>query len=165
MVITNDETGGSVDGGRVLRLRVIRRGMADWLGGWALGSVVLGVVLWFGVGGAFVGAIGSQFAIWGAIDLVFAVMGWRQSWKVAGALPAAEELVEGVKLGDFLQFNHWLNVAYVAVGCGLGLMAVFASGDGRLALAGHGAGVLVQGGYLLWLDRRNEARLRAVIAG
>lgn len=115
---------------------------------WSLGSIVAGAAALLG-GGPFLRALGLQFVIWGAVDLVLALSGERDRRRVrtrgeeADAAAAERDRRRLVRL---LRINAGLDVAYVAVGIGL-----IAFGPDRV-WAGHGTGVLVQGGFLLIFD-------------
>lgn len=144
-------------------VRSVRLMMANVLGTWAIASVLGGGAVWLLRLGPFWSAVGMQFVIWGLVDLVFAALGWKQSASVRGAPVTDQEMSEAGKLLSFLKVNHFLNVAYVLVGLILAAWALASEGDARLALAGHGAGVLVQGGFLLASDIRNELLLRRAL--
>ena len=139
-------------------LRVLRhlRSQQSWtLGAVAVASVVGGVALTrAGLRpGAFWTAFGTQCAVWGLIDLGFAAVGVGQSVKTARVqmTPQAEadEFLAAEKLLKILRFNHTLNVGYVLVGA---VLLAAGLGGRSPALLGHGAGVLVQGGFLLAFD-------------
>jgi hypothetical protein len=116
----------------------------------------------------FWGPFWVQCWIWGAIDLVFAVLGLRQA-SVVSKTPATDlspessdsEWNDARKLLRALEFSHRLNWLWLAIAAGLLVWAVVAASVG---LAGHGVGVLVQGGYLFWQDRRFDQRLRRAMA-
>lgn len=146
-----------------IEIRRVRRSFSRVLAAWSVVSVVVGVPMWFVVGGPFVGAMGSQFAIWGAIDLVFAALGLKQA-READRMPVAPDhepdVREARKLLATLQVSHKLNRVWLATAAGLGIWAALASST---SLWGHAVGVLVQGGFLFFYDRRfDRAVARAV---
>lgn len=153
-------------------LRHLRSTQAWTLGSVAAASIAIGIVLILlngDDGRAIVTrAIGWQFAIWGAIDLIFAGFGIAQSIKASRtpATPQAEadEFLAAEKLLGTLRLNHQFNVVYVSIGIALLVWAAVAHGP---ALLGHGAGVLVQGGFLFIFDlvytRRFERLMSAPI--
>jgi hypothetical protein len=100
------------------------------LGGWAAGSVVVGALSYRRNRG-----FGRQTVAWGAIDGAIAYVGARRR--------ASRGPTDEAKLCKVLLVNALLDVAYVAAGAWL-------LRDGRWR--GDGAGVVVQGAFLLGLD-------------
>lgn len=152
-------------------VRAVRRRMSGVLAAWSVGSVLAGAAAWAAAQGRdapvrqLLEAVAAQFVIWGAIDLLFAVIGLRQTWRSVGTDDDAEQL-DTSKLVRILRFNNRLNVVWLAVGAVLlasGLAAAVrrvGSEAGAASLIGHGVGVLVQGGFLALFDR---AFLRRVL--
>ncbi len=126
------------------------------LAAWALLSLAAGAAAAI-LGPPFWRAVGIQFLVWGAIDLAIAAAGARDLRRklAAGAAddPAAAER-ERRRLRRLLLVNAGLDVGYLAVGAAL---TGFGAGPIR---AGHGAGVLVQGAFLLAFDAGHAAGLR-----
>jgi hypothetical protein len=123
---------------------------------WSLGSIVAGVAALVG-GGPFLRALGMQFAIWGAVDLALALNGERDRRRVQARGETADLAAAGRdrrRLVRLLWINAALDVVYVAVGAGLILL-----GPDRV-WAGHGTGVLVQGGFLLVFDAAHAHAMR-----
>jgi hypothetical protein len=123
---------------------------------WSLGSLVAGVAALV-AGGPFLAALGLQFVIWGAVDLLLALNGARDRRRVDARgettdVTAAER--DRRRLVRLLRINAALDVVYLAVGAGLILL-----GPDRV-WAGHGAGVLIQGGFLLVFDAAHAYVLR-----
>lgn len=147
-------------------LRHTRRVFSLRLTVWSLVSIGIGVPAWLLlIDRPFWGPFFAHCWIWGAIDLVFALMGLRQS-QVAARTPltpavARLEHADGRKLLATLQFSHKLNWVWLATAGGLYLWAVLVTSP---VLAGHGTGVLVQGGFLFLFDRRFDAELRRTLA-
>lgn len=131
------------------------RQIALQLGAWASLSIAFGAVL-IVTGGPFARAVGLQFAIWGAVDLAIALAGARDRRRklAAGANrdPAASA-AESRRLRRLLWINGGLDVLYVAVGA-----ALLGFGRGPV-VDGHGAGVLVQGAFLLIFDVAHASTL------
>ncbi|MDB5328731.1 MAG: hypothetical protein JWM57_4300 [Phycisphaerales bacterium] len=138
-------------------LRHLRSTQAWTLAIVAMASIAIGLVLILirGEDGVSVvrHAIGWQFAIWGVIDLGFAGMGIAQSVKVSRTPPCpqaeADEFLGAEKLLRTLRLNHQFNTIYVLIGVALLVWAGLAHSP---ALLGHGAGVLIQGGFLFVFD-------------
>lgn len=107
---------------------------------WAAGSIALGAALSVPAGTR---GFGRQTAAWGAVDGAIAWWGARNR---AGRGPT-----DARRLRRVLLVNAGLDVGYVATGAWL-------VRDGRWR--GDGLAVLVQGGFLLWLDTAAAARLR-----
>lgn len=102
---------------------------------WALASCAVGLML---VGrGGFWGDFGLQALVWGAVDLVIAALGLRQAPPVDAARALA-------RLRRLLMINAGLDVLYLLAGAFVLWLAP--------AARGHGAGILVQGGFLLLFD-------------
>ncbi len=111
----------------------------------------------------FASAAASQFLIWGAIDAVLAGLGLRAAKKrpVEPIDPCAEAARQ-VKAIGFVRFNVKLDILYVLIGVALFVWSALATTPGgRAALAGHGTGVVIQGGFLLMFDHFFARRLAA----
>lgn len=122
---------------------------------WAAVSLGTGVLLVL-VGTPFWRGAGVQVLVWGAIDGVIAAAGWRDRRRGARSGvdrdPAASERRRR-RLRRLLLVNVGLDVVYLAIGTAL---LGFDAGPVR---AGHGVGVIVQGGFLLVFDAWHAARL------
>lgn len=128
------------------------------LGAWALASVALGALLWVAAPGPGVRAFALQFLVWGAIDGAIALAGaaaLRRARARGEVDDPARAPAERRRLRRLLLVNAWLDVGYVVVG--VALLALWRTPEG----AGHGLGVLVQGGFLLGFDAVHARRLRA----
>jgi len=116
---------------------------------WGAASVLVGTLL---LAFLTVRRIGSplllhfavQTAVWGAIDLVIAVVARRGL--------ALRDVSGATRLDRFVWFNNGLDVGYVAVGLTLAIVG-WQLGR-RLGLVGAGVGIVVQGLALLLLDLR-----------
>ncbi len=143
----------------IQRVRSLRRRMTMLLLGVSIGSVLSGISMigFAGQANIWLAAIGWQFAIWGAIDLIFALLGLRQCRRADQDL--LDDQAEATQLTKSLRFNGKLNVLWVVIG-----LALFVPGAmlGNASLIGHGVGVLLQGGFLLGFDRAFLAKLSAV---
>ena len=123
---------------------------------WAVASVLLGGSLLVFADGAAARAFGLQFVVWGAIDGAIALAGaisLRRAY--ARGAPADPERAppERRRLRRLLWINAVLDVGYVAAA--LLVLALWRTPEG----AGHGMGVLVQGGFLLAFDVLHARRL------
>lgn len=110
------------------------------LGRWAAASVAVGTGLSVP---ARTRGFGRQTFAWGAVDGAIAAYGARNR--------RAKGPTDPQRLRRVLLVNAALDVGYLATGAWL-------VRDGRWR--GDGLGVLVQGGFLLWLDTTTAARLR-----
>ena len=108
------------------------------LGRWAVGSMALGAAL---TAAPQTRGFGRQTAAWGAVDGVIALVGRRR--QAAGPTDPA-------RLRRVLLVNAGLDVGYLAAGAAL---------VRRSRWPGDGLAVLVQGGFLLWLDATGARRL------
>lgn len=142
-------------------LRRVRRRFSWGLTAWSLVSIVAGLGLWRW-GGEFRVAAGMQCAIWGAIDLVFAVAGVRQAARADRRLSPPADVEEGQSLLRALSVSHKMNWMWLAMGAGL---AVWAASTANAGLWGHAVGVGVQGGFLFVYDRLLDRSVRATLGG
>lgn len=121
---------------------------------WSGGSIALGIVLvvspW-----PFLEGLGLQMGVWGAIDLVIALFGMGRARKLYESSPEEHRVVqEALRLRRILTINARLDVLYILVG---GAVVVAFRRDPFLL--GNGAGILIQGAFLLVFDRVHAARL------
>jgi hypothetical protein len=114
---------------------VVRR-----LGGWAVGSVLVGAAL---SADPRTRGFGRQTAAWGLVDGAVALVGARRR--------ATGQPTDPARLRRVLVVNAWLDVCYLAAGAEL---------LRRPRWRRDGAAVLVQGAFLLWLDGTAARRLR-----
>jgi len=143
------------------------------LGTGAVVSAVAGAAL--GVAGRRGGwsgieAFGRQTVAWAAVDGALAAGGWAAARRRAGR-PGAETdpdtrsthratagpvaAARARTLRRLLLVNAFLDVGYLVLGAAL---------VRRPARRGDGAAILVQGGFLLWLDTRHARRFGALAA-
>ena len=147
-------------------LRCLRARQAVTLAVFAGISIVVGAAL-FAVDGRtrpFWNGVAWQFVTWGAIDAIFAATGIIQAYRVTGKPPCpqaeADEFLAAEKLLRTLHFNQKLN--WLWVGTGIALL-VWAAAAHSAALAGHGVGVIVQGGFLFVFDLIYAARFERLL--
>lgn len=98
-------------------------------------------------------AMAWQFAIWGIIDLGFALSGFvglRTVGRMPGSTRDEEVMRRRGKILRALRFNRWLNAVWVATGVAL---LVWGYSKWSPSLVGHGAGVVVQAVGLVIFDR------------
>lgn len=117
---------------------------------WGAGSVIGGAVLALLPG--FWRHFGLQAISWGAIDWLLAIAGRRQALLkaedlVAGDLDESAAHAAAERFRTILLVNAGLDLLYI----GAGLWLLRAAGD-RADRRGMGAGILVQGLFLLLFD-------------
>ncbi len=117
---------------------------------WGLGSMIGGAVLALLPG--FWRYFGLQAIGWGAVDWLLAKAGQRQALLkaedlVIGDLDEAEAHAAAERLRNILLINAGLDLLYI----GSGLWLLRQAGD-RADRRGMGAGILVQGLFLLLFD-------------
>ncbi|WP_322815408.1 DUF6992 family protein [Chloroflexus sp.] len=117
---------------------------------WGLGSVIGGAILALVPG--FWRHFGLQAISWGAIDWLLAVAGRRQALLKAedlalGDIDENEAHAAAERLRNILLINAGLDLLYI----GSGLWLIRGAGE-RTDRQGMGAGILVQGLFLLLFD-------------
>ena len=98
-------------------------------------------------------AVAWQFAVWGAIDLAFALNGERGLRQVRNLDPSPRHEEIGRRRGlilGALRFNRWLNALWVAMGVAL---LIWGYRSVSPSLVGHGVGVSIQAVALIVFDR------------
>ena len=145
----------------LLHIRGVRRRMSFRLAMWAGASMVFALValaaqpsIPIGATRSVIQAIAAQCLLWGLIDAGFALFGLRQAQAAdrAGMSPetANRELADCDRLVRVLHFSSKLNVIWVGIGI---LLVAVGAGVRNTSMIGHGVGVFIQGGFLMWFDR------------
>lgn len=134
-----------------LNLYRFQRSAMPVLLGWALGSIVTGV-LWMRNPSRFLRGIGGQFFAWGAIDGLIALLALRGAWgKVekwqAGEITPLQHDREADQFEKIVWANAALDVGYV-----LGGRWWSRRNPDDPRHRGMGLGVMVQGAFLLVWD-------------
>jgi len=118
---------------------------------WSVLSVLASAVIVF-LPNPFLRGLGIQFFAWGVIDGAIAIFGERASakrrLKVQESGSVESEAKESRWLERILWINTGLDVLYVLGG--LWLMQTW--GADSLLWKGHGAGIIIQGGFLFFFD-------------
>ena len=108
----------------------------------------------------FLRGLGIQFLAWGAIDTAIAFFGAKASakkrLKMQGQASAESEAQESRWLENILWVNTGLDVLYVLGGIWL----IQHWGADSVLWRGHGWGIIVQGGFLLFFDFFHAFALR-----
>jgi hypothetical protein len=145
----------------LLHIRHVRRQMSLRLAMWAGASMVVALMVFAaqpsiptGVTRSFIQALAAQCLLWGLIDAGFALFGLRQAQAADRAGMAVQtihrELADRDRLVRVLNFSGKLDVVWVGLGI---LLIAIGAGLRNAPLMGHGVGVLIQGGFLMWFDR------------
>ncbi len=128
------------------------------LGLWAVFSAASGVVMWLS-GVPVLRGIGTQFQAWGLIDGIIAA-GGQKAADTRRARPdayTAETLEREQKnLRTALIINGGLDVLYLIAGAWI----LSTKGSEDEEATGHGIGVIIQGGFLLFFDWIHALRLK-----
>ena len=125
---------------------------------WGSASVLAGSFALFWAWGQetswakFTGVVAMHAIIWGGIDALLAWRGLKKHHALAQLDDAHAQQTHMAGVVASLRFNEKLDWLYVAVGNALAIWALAAAGDARASLAGHAAGMLSQGGFLLLFD-------------
>lgn len=118
------------------------------LAGWAAASMASGAMLWATAGkDDYTRAVGIQTLAWGAVDGVIAGFGGFNTYRQNGVdKPVAHWQAEEKKMRRIFLINAGLDVLYIATGAAL-------VGFGKTDFVrGTGAGIALQGGFLLAFD-------------
>jgi len=114
---------------------------------WSGVSLGLGTWLWFNPA-LFWKGVGTQAWLWGAIDAVIAGSILARSVRyLRRPLNLAEANREAIKTRQILKINAGLDLLYLVVGAVLMWRA-----EGNALMVGHGAGIILQGAFLLGFD-------------
>ena len=145
------------------RQHVNRIGMSV-LGGWAVGNIALGSVLYFTEAGD--PAFHQMNALWNTVNLGLAGAGLVQAIRAPAPDSLAKEIRAQHGIEKILLLNAGLDVGYVAFG--LYLMQL-REGQFAASYPGWGRSLVVQGGFLFAFDlvmyfvhRRNRAYERSL---
>lgn len=99
----------------------------------------------------FLRGVGMQFATWGAIDAIIALIG-KHNTRKNRQVPAEEQPVkqeaEAIKLRNLLWVNTVLDIFYVLGGVWLWRH----KGADSRKWQGHSLGIIIQGGFLFLFD-------------
>ena len=123
------------------------------LAGWSAASIIAWLVT-IGSKGPFWRAFGVQCATWGAVDAVIALGGQQAAERRQAAATVQTDMAHARQLRRLLWFNAALDVLYVAGG-----IALLRSRRGDRARHGHGAGIILQGAFLLIFDMLHALRV------
>ncbi|MGY5879485.1 MAG: hypothetical protein RTV31_04495 [Candidatus Thorarchaeota archaeon] len=111
---------------------------------WSIASIIIGIVLLFSFQFTLYGGIGLQAIIWGIIDAAIA------------AFILFKQKVQSVEqIGKTVSINIYLDIIYQVVG-----VIVIVIYFQNPYLMGNGIGVIIQGFFLLLLDRYYHNSLR-----
>ncbi len=114
---------------------ILKRNLARTLMVWSVASIIIGVILSF-VPDLFIQGIGLQAILWGIIDSVIALVGFRRK---------QDQPID--KIAKVLLVNVILDIGYQLVGL---LLFIFVWQDPYIV--GNGVGVIIQGAFLFVLD-------------
>ena len=123
---------------------------------WALGSIAAGIV-WLRNDDGQVRGYGSQFAGWGAINLLLALFGMNSAWRnqtrlKQGEISTAQHAVQAQKFERLVLVNAGLDVGYIAAGAWLASTPIDKPQKQPGLRRGMGWGILCQGAFLLGWD-------------
>jgi hypothetical protein len=123
---------------------------------WALGSIATGLV-WMRNDDRQVRGYGSQFAGWGAINLLLALFGLssaarNQKRLKQGEISPTQHAVQAQKFERLVLVNAGLDVGYIAAGAWLASTPIDKPQKQPGLRRGMGWGILCQGAFLLGWD-------------
>jgi Family of unknown function (DUF6992) len=124
--------------------------------GWALGSIASGI-LWMRNGDGQVRGFGSQFAGWGAINLLLALFGLNSarrnlSRQAQGEVSPAGHERQAQSFERLVLVNAGLDAGYIAAGAWLASTPIDKPQKHPGLRRGMGWGIVAQGGFLLAWD-------------
>lgn len=126
---------------------------------WSTLSMLISVAIVFS-SIPFLRGLGIQFLVWGAIDAAIAHFGAKSSerkrFNLGTSTSNDAEAKESRWLERILWLNTGLDVFYILGG--VWLMQTW--GAGNMLWKGHGAGVIIQGGFLFFFDFFHAFSLR-----
>jgi hypothetical protein len=126
---------------------------------WSVCSVLFSTLTFF-AGDPFLRGFAIQCFVWGAVDGAIAIYGARRSAKKQANIQEVDRVEVETKetswLSRILWINAGLDVFYVLGG--MWLMQTWGA-DSPL-WRGHGAGIMIQGGFLLFFDFFHAFSLR-----
>ena len=123
---------------------------------WALGSIAAGVV-WMKNRDGLVTGFGSQFAGWGAINLILALFGMRGASRnlgrqAQGEISASEHARQARYFERLVLVNAGLDLGYIAAGAWLRAKPAGQPEKRPGFRNGMGWGIVTQGAFLLVWD-------------
>jgi carboxylesterase len=123
---------------------------------WSATSAIAGIFLIFS-SAPFWHAFGIQAVAWGLVDAAIAVFGWLNIRRipVEGRKSSQVKIKEAQKLSRILWINAGLDFLYITAG----VILVIFPGASDASWSGHGWGIIVQGGFLLFFDVLHALRV------
>lgn len=144
-------------------IRRFQKQLLMTLMGWAMSSIVLGLVMRRG-GDSFRAGVGEQFVGWGVINGLIATAGSFGTQRRAERTPTDSSVsltTEKRNLATLLWVNAGLDVFYVIGGALYGRKQGATDGHRR----GRGVGIIIQGGFLFFFDLINAIRVGRIEVG
>jgi len=108
----------------------------------------------------FLRGLGIQFFAWGVIDGGIAIFGARASAKRQAKLQDTERVETETKETRWLERILWLNTGLDVLYVFGGVWLMQTWGTDSLVWKGHGVGIIIQGGFLLFFDFFHAFSLR-----
>ncbi len=136
-----------------------QRRLTAMLLGWAVASILSGLSLANNRDPLRKG-VGEQFAGWGLVNAVIALVGWNSVTRrqaMPDATTAAAQTAERRKIVRLLYVNTGLDVFYVLGGA----MTARTRGATDERWRGRGLGIMVQGSFLFFFDLIHAVRARS----
>ena len=114
---------------------------------WSIVSIIIGIILNFGFPFTLLGGIGLQAIIWGGIDAA-----------IAAFILFKQKEQSAEKISKTVSFNIYLDIIYQVVG-----VIVIVLYLQNPYFVGNGIGVIIQGFFLLLLDRTYHTSLNKLM--
>ena len=124
----------------------LSQGVGKRLMTWSIASIVIGIVMFLGSPGTILGGIGLMAIIWGIIDAA-----------IAAFILFKQKVQSIAKITRTVSINIYLDIIYQVVG-----LIVIVLYFQNLYFVGIGIGVIIQGFFLLLLDRSYHNSLRTL---
>jgi len=126
---------------------------------WSVLSVLVSAFTFFSVD-LFLRGLGIQFFAWGVIDGAIAIFSARASVKKQLNINESERAESEVKEARWLDRILWINTGldvFYVIG---GFWLMQSLGLDNFLWRGHGVGIVIQGGFLLFFDIHHAVSLR-----
>jgi len=118
---------------------------------WSVLSLLVAALMLFSPN-PFLRGLGIQFLVWGVIDAAIAYFGAKASEKKRSRLSEPDSVEAEAKESRWLERILWINTGLDVLYILGGVWLIRTWGAESLLWKGQGAGIVIQGGFLLFFD-------------